>query len=153
MEEDHGASAWSATRARKIEEALARIGQPISETDARGLVARQDCDCKDGMFALAATRRQLFGGAALVAGVGMTAMLPSAAGAKAPPGAAEYPVQPDPTREPGRQMGEDGWMGIGWPMPGRTRAGVIRRLEIPFGAFPPSRAPISWNARGPRARS
>ena len=57
------------------------------------------------MFALAGTRRQLFGGAGLAAAVGMTAMLPRAAAAKAPPGAAEYPVPADPTKEQGRMMG------------------------------------------------
>ena len=35
----------------------------------------------------------------------MTAMLPRAADAKAPPGAVEYPVQADPTKEQGRMLG------------------------------------------------
>ena len=41
----------------------------------------------------------------------MTAMLPRAADAKAPPGAVEYPVQADPTKEQGRMMGVDGGYG------------------------------------------
>jgi hypothetical protein len=41
-----------------IEEALSRIGERISESEAAGEI----CKCKEGMFALAATRRQLFGG-------------------------------------------------------------------------------------------
>src|SRR6266550_1359258 len=81
------------TKARAIEEALSRLGQPITEAQAKDVAALEDCDCKDGMFALAATRRQLFAGTGLVAAVGMTAILPGAAAAKAPAGAVEYPVQ------------------------------------------------------------
>src|SRR5262245_14056271 len=93
------------TKPRAIEEALSRLGQPITEAQAKDVAALEDCDCKDGMFALAATRRQLFGGTGLVAAVGMTALLPREADAKAPPGAIEYPVQADSTKEPGRMMG------------------------------------------------
>ena len=57
------------TKARAIEEALSRLGQPITEAQAKDVAALEDCDCKDGMFALAATRRQLFGGTGLVAAV------------------------------------------------------------------------------------
>src|SRR5215471_12911120 len=95
---------------RAIEDALRRIGEPITETEAR-VAALEDCECKEGMFALAATRRQLFAGTGLVAAVGMTAMLPRRADAKAPPGAVEYPVPTDSTKEPGRMMGEDGGYG------------------------------------------
>jgi hypothetical protein len=63
------------------------------------------------MFALAATRRRLFAGTGLVAAVGMTAILPRGAAATAPPGAVEYPVQADPTKEQGRMMGVDGGYG------------------------------------------
>ena len=74
-------------KTRAIEEALNRLGEPITEAQAKDVAALEDCDCKDGMFALAATRRQLFAGTGLVAAVGMTAMLPREAAAKAPPGA------------------------------------------------------------------
>ena len=59
-------------RADAIARALQGIGEPITEAQARSLAAREDCDCKEGMFVLAATRRQMFGGAGLVAAVGMT---------------------------------------------------------------------------------
>jgi sulfane dehydrogenase subunit SoxC len=120
-------------RAQAIEQALARIGEPISEALARELAAREACACREGMFALAAgpaaaaarasrpaetgsagsapTRRQMVGGAGLVAAVGMTAMLPGRAAAKPPPGAAEYDVPADSTREQGRMMGADGGYG------------------------------------------
>ena len=52
----------------------------------RHAAALEGCECKEGMFALAATRRQLFAGTGLVAAVGMTAMLPRRADAKAPAG-------------------------------------------------------------------
>ena len=114
-----------------IEDALSRIGEPITEAQANA-AALEDCECKEGMFALAATRRQLFAGAGLVAAVGMTAMLPRRADAKAPPGAVEYPVPADPTKEPGRVMGEDGGYGsrsqfeseIRWVNPTRTASWV-----------------------------
>jgi hypothetical protein len=61
--------------------------RPITEAQARELASLEQCDCREGMFALAATRRQLFAGSGLVAAVGMTAMLPARAQAKAPPGA------------------------------------------------------------------
>src|ERR1044071_1078268 len=99
------------SKARAIEEALSRLGEPITEAQAKNVAALEDCDCKEGMFALAATRRQLFAGTGLVAAVGMTAMLPRAANAKAPPGAVEYPVQADTTKEQGRVMGVDGGYG------------------------------------------
>src|SRR5437764_9550103 len=110
------------------EEALSRLGEPITEAQAEAIAALEDCACKEGMFALAATRRQLFAGTGLVAAVGMTAMLPRAADAKAPPGAIEYPVQADPTKEPGRTMGMDGGYGsrsqfetaVRWANPTKT---------------------------------
>src|ERR1043166_8371460 len=93
-----------------IEDALSRLGQPITEAEAQ-IAAVQDCECKKGMFALTATRRELFAGTGLVAAVGMTAMLPRSADAKAPPGAVEYPIQADTTKEQGRVMGVDGGYG------------------------------------------
>ena len=45
---------------RAIEDALSRIGEPITEAQAKSVAVLEDCECKDGMFALAATRRQLF---------------------------------------------------------------------------------------------
>jgi hypothetical protein len=70
--------------AQGIEEALGRLGEPIMEAQAKAVRALEDCECKEGMFALAASRRQLFAGTGLVAAVGMTTMLPRAADAKAP---------------------------------------------------------------------
>ena len=53
-------------RTAEIEQALGHIGERISEAEA----AAEVCECRQGMFALAATRRQLFGGAGLIAAVG-----------------------------------------------------------------------------------
>src|SRR5262245_59014843 len=94
----------SDSKARAVEEALGRLGEPITEAQAKSLAAMEDCDCKDGMFALAPSRRGLLAGTGLVAAAGMTAMLPRKAAAKAPPGAVEYPVPADPTKEQGRMM-------------------------------------------------
>ena len=131
-------------KAKAIEEALGRIGEPISEAQAKALSAREDCDCKEGMFALAGTRRQLFGGAGLAAAVGMTAMLPRAAAAKAPPGAAEYPVPADATKEQGRMMGIDGGYGlrsqfeseVRWFYP--TRSASFTPMQNGYGIITPS---------------
>ena len=46
-------------KARALEDALSRIGEPISEASAREVAALEECECREGMFALAATRRQL----------------------------------------------------------------------------------------------
>ena len=129
---------------RAIEEALGRIGEPITEDQAKQFAALEDCECKNGMFALAATRRQLFGGAGLVAAVGMTAMLPRSAGAEAPPGAVEYPVPPDSTKEPGRMMGIDGGYGsrsqfeteVRWI--NSTRTAGFSPLQSSYGTITPS---------------
>jgi hypothetical protein len=86
------------TKARAIEEALGRLGTPIIEAQARELAALEDCACKEGMFALAPSRRQLVAGTGLVAAVGMTAMLPRAAAAKAPPGAVNIRCKLTPPR-------------------------------------------------------
>ena len=40
-------------KAQAIEEALSRIGEPVTEAQAKDLATREDCDCKEGMFALA----------------------------------------------------------------------------------------------------
>src|SRR5712692_7920975 len=131
-------------KARAIEEALSRIGQPIAEAQAKRIALLEDCECKDGMFALAATRRQLFAGTGLVAAVGMTAMLPRAADAKAPPGAVEYPVQADPAKEQGRVMGLDGGYGsrsqfetaVRWANP--TKTAGFSPLQNSVGTITPS---------------
>jgi hypothetical protein len=45
-------------KANAIDEALGRLGDQITEVEARRVALLEDCECKDGMFALAATRRQ-----------------------------------------------------------------------------------------------
>src|SRR5438270_9313207 len=128
---------------RAIEEALSRIGEPVSEAEAK-LAALEDCECKEGMFALAATRRRFFAGSSLVAAVGLTAILPRAAAAKAPPGAVDYPVPEDSTKEPGRMMGEDGGYGsrsqfeseVRWVNPTRTASFVP--MQNSYGTITPS---------------
>jgi sulfane dehydrogenase subunit SoxC len=141
---DPGDSEHLGTKTRAIETALRRLGEPIAEAQARQVAALEDCDCKDGMFALAATRRQLVAGTGLVAAVGMTSMLPRAAAAKAPPGAVEYPVPADPTKEQGRMMGEDGGYGsrsqfeteVRWANPTKTAA--FSPMQNSYGTITPS---------------
>jgi sulfane dehydrogenase subunit SoxC len=93
------------------------------------------------MFALAPTRRGLLSGAGLVAAVATTSMLPRTTLAKAPPGAVEYQVPDDPTKEPGRLMGTDGGYGsrsqfetdVRWVNP--TRAASFTPLQSSYGTI------------------
>src|SRR3954449_4491969 len=126
-----------------IAQALRNIGEPIREAQAREIAALENCDCKEGMFALAGTRRHLLSGAGLVATVGMTAMLPRSANAKSPAGAVEYPVPSDPSKEPGRMMGEDGGYGsrsqfendVRWANPTKTASFVP--MQSSYGTLTP----------------
>ena len=67
----------------------------------------EECDCKDGMFNGVTRRGLLMGGVAL----GGSALAGSRAMADAPPGAFEYDVQPDSTKEQGRLILDDGGYG------------------------------------------
>src|SRR5262245_5040427 len=70
------------TPARALETALARIGEPITEALARKIAALEDCGCKEGMFALATSRRALLSAAGAVAATGAAAVLPRPANAE-----------------------------------------------------------------------
>ena len=131
-------------RAQAIAEALGRLGEPITETQAREIAARQKCDCQEGMFALAPTRRGLLHGAGVAVAVSASAILPRTTFAKAPPGAVEYQVPEDPTKEPGRLMGVDGGYGsrsqfetdVRWVNP--TRTASFTPLQASYGTITPS---------------
>lgn len=131
-------------RAEALEKALSCIGQPVTEAKARELAEREACECRQGMFALAPSRRQMFGGASFVAAVGMTAMLPGAGRAKAAPGAVEYDVPEDPTKEQGRMMGVDGGYGsrsqfekeVRWFNP--TKTASVTPMQNSYGIITPS---------------
>ena len=133
----------SDANAEAIEQALRRIGEPVTEAQVEAL-GREDCECKQGMFALAATRRRFFGGAGMVAAVGMTAMRPRPAQGKAPPGAVEYPVPAEPTKEQGRMMGVDGGYGarsqfeseVRWVNP--TKTASFTPMQSSYGIITPS---------------
>jgi hypothetical protein len=128
-------------RAQAIAEALGRLGEPITETQAREIAARQKCDCQEGMFALAPTRRGLLHGAGVAVAVSASAILPRTTFAKAPPGAVEYQVPEDPTKEPGRLMGVDGGYGsrsqfetdVRWVNP--TRTASFTPLQASYGTI------------------
>jgi len=84
------------------------------EAEKRVLAARgaddEECECKDGMFPAAASGRRSFllGAAATATAAGA---LPKIGRAEAPPGAIEYPVAADPTKEQGRGTADDGGYG------------------------------------------
>lgn len=88
-----------------------RMVQQMLEAEARALdqLAKDDpeCECREGMYPSLSRRGMLFGGAAL--GTALLSNRPAAA--NAPPGAIEYWVQPDPTKEQGRLILDDGGYG------------------------------------------
>ena len=55
-----------AAQAQAFAEALGRLGEPITEAQGREIAARHQCECQEGMFALAPTRRGLLGSAGLI---------------------------------------------------------------------------------------
>jgi len=132
------------TNTRAIDAALAGIGEAITEAQAREIAAFEDCECKKGMFVLAPSRRALVGGTGLVAAAAMTMTWPRASHAKAPPGAMEYPVQTDSTKEPGRMMGVDGGYGsrsqfeseVRWVNP--TKTASFTPMQNGYGTITPS---------------
>ncbi|MFG6562232.1 sulfite dehydrogenase [Sulfitobacter sp. 1A15299] len=69
--------------------------------------AQEDCDCKEGMFNGLSRRGLLAGGFAM----GGAAIAGGRAAADVPPGAHDYYVQPDPTKEQGRTILDDGGYG------------------------------------------
>ncbi|GHG37245.1 sulfite dehydrogenase [Paracoccus aerius] len=87
-----------------------RMAEALVELESRimaGAVAEEECDCKEGMFS-GLTRRGLLSGGAIMSGLLLSG---GRARADAPPGAIEYPVQPDPTKEQGRLILDDGGYG------------------------------------------
>lgn len=83
------------------------MAEGLVEIEDQVLRGTPDCDCRDGMFNDLDRRGFLLGGGVL----GWAALAAGRARSEAPPGAIEYPVQPEPTREQGRQILEDGGYG------------------------------------------
>lgn len=100
-----------ATDMARLEAALAKLGQPLTEMQARELNQPEDCDCKEGMFAIAPSRRGLLRGAGLVAAAGFATVASRPVSAKGPPGSTQHSVSVDPTKELGRLTGDDGGYG------------------------------------------
>src|SRR5882762_1567234 len=97
-------------RRAALERALRHIGQPVTEPEVQAFIEQETSTRGDTDVPV--TRRRFLSGvgmAAATAGVATLSARPAAA--KAPPGAVEYPVQADPTREQGRMMGTDGGYG------------------------------------------
>lgn len=83
----------------------------------------EECSCQEGMFPRGnVSRRGFLFAAGSSAGAAAIAS-PGLALAAAPPGAVEYPVAPDPTKEQGRPVGSDGGYG--------TRSQFETALRVP----------------------
>ncbi len=104
------------------------------------------CECKDGMFP-STDRRSFLAGATAAAGAGAAALLGRSASA-APPGAMDYPVQADPTKEQGRLTHDDGGYGsraqfeneVRWRFPTATKESswTMTPLDKSDGIITPS---------------
>ena len=90
-----------------------------SRTMARSK-AGQECECRDGMFP-ATNRRGFLTSMAAAAGTGAAAVLGHGVAA-ATPGSANYKVQADPTKEPGRPTGADNGYGSRSPFENEVRS-------------------------------
>ena len=102
------------------------IGEPLTDSDLDPS-PQDDCPCKEGMFPRA-NRRQLLKAGGLMTAAAAASILPArAAAAKAPPGAAEWPVIEPPWSAPGRPAGADGGYGL------RSQFETITRLSTPAG--------------------
>ncbi|WP_245964122.1 sulfite dehydrogenase [Roseovarius spongiae] len=84
-----------------------RMAEALVEIERQALAEAEECDCKEGMFNGLTRRGLLMGGVA----IGGSALAGGRARAEAPPGAIEYDVQPDPTKEQGRLILDDGGYG------------------------------------------
>jgi sulfane dehydrogenase subunit SoxC len=71
----------------------------------------EECPCQEGMFPRGNVSRRGFLFAAGSSAGAAAIVSPGLALAAAPPGAVEYPVAPDPTKEQGRPVGSDGGYG------------------------------------------
>ena len=131
-------------RREALERALRHIGEPVDEAyvaafrqDARGENPNHEASA-------AISRRRMLAGIGMAGAAGAAALLGRTASAKAPPGAVEYPVAADSTREQGRMMGEDGGYGtrsqfeteVRWVNPTRSASWVP--MEKSYGIITPS---------------
>ena len=125
--------------------------EALRAAEERALMAKkqslEECECREGMFPNPQPDRRgfLLGAAAAATG---TAALSGAALAKAPPGAVEYPVPKDPTKEQGRLTNDDGGYGsrsqfeseVRWRFPTATKESswTMTPLESGQGIITPS---------------
>lgn len=130
----------------------ARVQEQITamrKAEERALLAKkqslEECECREGMFPNPDRRRFLVGAAAMATG---TVALQGAAFAKAPPGAMEFAVPADPTKEQGRLTNDDGGYGsrsqfeseVRWRFPTATKESswTMTPLESGQGMLTPS---------------
>lgn len=112
------------------DEKTRRTIEGMIEAENRAIAQRkaeEECACKEGMFPRT-DRRRFLAAAAAAAGAGAAAFIGRSAAA-APPGAHDYPVPADPTKEQGRLTNADGGYGsrsqfeseVRWRFPTATK--------------------------------
>jgi len=139
---DDDTKALIADLARAEETALARRQQERKSE-------LESCECKEGMFPTGgmgsvSTRRDFI----KTATAGAAALTAGAAVAETPPGAMDYPIQADPTREQGRLTLDDGGYGsrsqfeaeVRWRYPTKTKESswTMTPLDSGQGVITPS---------------
>ena len=137
------------TQTHEYDEKTRRQIDGMVAAEERALAARrkeEECECKEGMFP-GTDRRGFLAGAAAVAGAGAATLLAGKAQA-APPGAIDYPVQADPTKEQGRLTFADGGYGsrsqfekeVRWRFPTATKESTwtMTPLDKSQGIITPS---------------
>lgn len=92
-----------------------RMADEMIAAEKRHLSQRaiEDCECREGMFPrgnVASRRKFLFAAGSLASTLGAVS-LAQAQEKKAPPGAVQFPVPADPTKEQGRAVAADGGYG------------------------------------------
>ena len=111
----------------------------------------EECECKEGMFPSGGqptTRRSFIASAAALAGGTAAGLMSQRVAAEAPPGAIDYPVQKDSTKEQGRLTIDDGGYGsrsqfeteVRWRFPTATKESswTMTPLESGHGIITPS---------------
>ena len=97
-------------RREALERALRHLGQSVTEAEVQAFI-HQEARAPEESDVPVTRRRFLSGVGMAAATAGAAALAARPAAAKAPPGAIEFPVPADPTKEQGRVMGEDGGYG------------------------------------------
>ena len=143
-------TAYPDTSELEFDDGIRSWFQAMRDVENRAILEKKaesdDCPCREGMFPDGGTNRRtlLMGGAAAISG----ALLSGQAQAKTPPGAIQFDVARDPTKQQGRPTHDDGGYGsrsqfeddVRWRFPTKTRVSswTMTPLADSHGIITPS---------------